>query len=79
MNTKESKLEAQHEQFYIPVVMNSAITEELFDFIEEMVRNVYEVGYHHGWNISRTVPKREDEGWGQYFNKIKERLLKHCS
>ena len=77
MKTEESKLEAQQEQLDIPVVIN-ACSEELLEFIEEMVSNAYEVGYHHGWNISRTVPKREDEGWGQYFTKIKERLLKHC-
>ena len=51
---------------------------ELIDFIESEVKRIYEVGYHHGWNISRPHnPKKVDEGWGEHFEIIKEKVLEY--
>jgi len=48
--------------------------EDLLEFIEEEVSEAYTVGYHHGWNISRPIPRKENEGWGQHFENIKNKL-----
>lgn len=53
--------------------------EKLLEYIEEEVKRIYEVGYHHGWNISRPVPKKENEGWGQHFENIKNKLNEYIN